>query len=174
MISIMSWLRLRRLSRGFMVMKIKDVIECLKEEGTWVRWNRCTRDRVLFGDDDQEVKKIGVCWVATNRVIEQALEKGINFIISHENIFYTTGTHLETKLVESVEHKKDLLSKGHICVYRCHDVWDSIPEYGVSDIWAKKLGFDFRDRVINSYYQSANIPKQTVSEIAAHVSNVLK
>lgn len=73
MISIMSWLRLRRLSRGFMVMKIKDVIECLKNEGTWVRWNRCTRDRVLFGDDDQEVKKIGVCWVATNRVIEQAL-----------------------------------------------------------------------------------------------------
>lgn len=43
-------------------MKIKEVIECLKEEGTWVRWNRCTRDRVLFGDDDQEVKKIGVCW----------------------------------------------------------------------------------------------------------------
>lgn len=56
-------------------MKIKDVIECLKEEGTWVRWNRCTRDRVLFGDDDQEVKKIGVCWVATNKVIEQALKR---------------------------------------------------------------------------------------------------
>ena len=155
-------------------MKIKDVIECLKSEGTWVRWNRCTRDRVLFGDDDQEVKKIGVCWVATNRVIEQALEKGINFIVSHENIFYTTGTHLETKLVESIKYKKDLLSKGNICVYRCHDVWDSIPEYGVSDVWAKKLGFDFKDRVINSYYQHADIPKQTVSELATHVANALK
>ena len=44
----------------------------------------------------------------------------------------------------------------------------------MSDVWAKKLGFDFRDRVINSYYQSANIPKQTVSELAAHVANVLK
>ena len=155
-------------------MKIKDVIECLKEEGTWVRWNRCTRDRVLLGDDDQEVKKIGVCWVATNKVIEQALKKEINFIISHENIFYTTGTHLETKLVESIEYKKELLSKGNICVYRCHDVWDSIPEYGVSDVWAKKLGFDFKDRVINSYYQHADIPKQTVSELATHVANVLK
>ena len=155
-------------------MKIKDVIECLKEEGTWVRWNRCTRDRVLFGDADQEVKKIGVCWVATNKVIEQALKKGINFIISHENIFYTTGTHLETKLVESIEHKKDLLSKGNICVYRCHDVWDSVSGYGVSDVWAKKLGFDFKDRVINSYYQHADIPTQTVSELAKHVANVLK
>lgn len=166
--------QLEKLLRGLKIMKIKDVIECLKNEGTWVRWNRCTRDRVLFGDDDQEVKKIGVCWVATNKVIEQALKKGINFIISHENIFYTTGTHLETKLVESIEHKKDLLSKGNICVYRCHDVWDSIPEYGVSDVWAKKLGFDFRDRVINSYYQYADIPKQTVSQLAKHVANVLK
>ena len=32
-------------------MKIKDVIECLKNEGTWVRWNRCTRDRILFGNE---------------------------------------------------------------------------------------------------------------------------
>ena len=166
--------QLEKLLRGLKIMKIKDVIECLKDEGTWVRWNRCTRDRILFGNENQEVKKIGVCWVATNKVIEQALEKGINFIISHENIFYTTGTHLETKLVESIEYKKKLLSKGNICVYRCHDVWDSIPEYGVSDVWAKKLGFEFKDRVINSYYQSANIPKQTVSELAKHVANVLK
>lgn len=50
-------------------MKIKDVIEILKQEGTWVRWNRCTRDRILFGDENQEVKKIGVCWVATNKII---------------------------------------------------------------------------------------------------------
>lgn len=166
--------QMEKLLRGLKIMKIKDVIEILKQEGTWVRWNRCTRDRILFGNENQEVKKIGVCWVATNRVIEQALEKGINFIISHENIFYTTGTHLETKLVESIEYKKELLSKGNICVYRCHDVWDSIPEYGVSDVWAKKLGFDFRNRVINSYYQCADIPKQTVSQLAKHVANVLK
>ena len=30
----------------------------LKQEGTWVRWNRCTRDRILFGNENQEVKKI--------------------------------------------------------------------------------------------------------------------
>ena len=136
--------QMEKLLRGLKIMKIKDVIEILKQEGTWVRWNRCTRDRILFGDVDQEIKKIGVCWVATNKVIEQALEKGINFIVSHENIFYTTGTHLETKLVESIEHKKDLLSKGNICVYRCHDVWDSIPKYGVSDVWAKNLALILR------------------------------
>lgn len=74
--------QLEKLLRGLKIMKIKDVIEILKQEGTWVRWNRCTRDRILFGNENQEVTKIGVCWVATNKVIEKALEKGINFIIS--------------------------------------------------------------------------------------------
>ena len=74
--------QMEKLLRGLKIMKIKDVVEILKQEGTWVRWNRCTRDRILFGNENQEVKKIGVCWVATNKVIEKALEKGINFIIS--------------------------------------------------------------------------------------------
>lgn len=72
--------QMEKLLRGLKIMKIKDVIEILKQEGTWVRWNRGTRDRILFGNENQEVKKIGACWVATNKVIEQALEKGINFI----------------------------------------------------------------------------------------------
>ena len=35
-------------------MKIKDVIEILKQEGTWVRWNRCTRDRIYL---EMRIKK---------------------------------------------------------------------------------------------------------------------
>lgn len=155
-------------------MKVKDVVGILEKEGTWVQWNRSTRDRIMYGDENQEVKKIGVCWVATNKVIETAIDKGINFIISHENPFYTTGTYLETRLLESMERKKSLLDKGDICVYRCHDVWDSIRTYGVSDTWASRLGFDFEERVLNSYYQFANIPSQPVSELATHVANALK
>ena len=32
--------QLEKLLRGLKIMKIKDVIEILKQEGTWVRWNR--------------------------------------------------------------------------------------------------------------------------------------
>ena len=109
--------QLEKLLRGLKIMKIKDVIEILKQEGTWVRWDCCTRDRILFGNENQEVTKIGVCLVATNKVIEKALEKGINFIISHENIFYTTGTHLETRLVESIEYKKCITMTGCLGFY---------------------------------------------------------
>lgn len=155
-------------------MKIQDVIKILEKEGTWVKWNRRTRDHVLYGDANQEVKKIGVCWVATIQVIEEAIKEGINFIISHENPFYTTGTSIESKLLDSIERKQKLLSQANICVYRSHDVWDSIPKYGVSDIWAKRLGFSFEPRVINSYYQYADIPTMNGKQLANHVANCLK
>lgn len=35
--------QMEKLLRGLKIMKIKDVIEILKQEGTWVRWDRCTR-----------------------------------------------------------------------------------------------------------------------------------
>lgn len=44
--------QMEKLLRGLKIMKIKDVIEILKQEGTWVRWNRCTRDRILFGNEN--------------------------------------------------------------------------------------------------------------------------
>ena len=46
--------QMEKLLRGLKIMKIKDVIEILKQEGTWVRWNRCTRDRILFGNENHK------------------------------------------------------------------------------------------------------------------------
>ena len=48
-------------------MKICEVTALLEQEGTWVRRNMKTRDHLLFGDDQQEVGRIGICWVASKR-----------------------------------------------------------------------------------------------------------
>lgn len=155
-------------------MKIVDVIEMLEKEGIWINWQRSTRDRVLYGDPNQKITRIGVCWVATIQVIEEALRQNINFIISHENIFYTSGTSLETKIIEAVDRKKQLLDQGNICVYRSHDVWDSLQNYGVSDMWAKRLGFKFAPRVLDSYYQYADIETMSAAQLAKHVAGCVK
>ena len=76
--------------------------------------------------------------------------------------------------IDAANDKKALLEQNHICVYRCHDVWDCLPEYGVHDQWAKRLGFTFEERKVSSYYQSAMIPEMSVKELANHVMNVLK
>ncbi|MEG0507393.1 MAG: Nif3-like dinuclear metal center hexameric protein [Longicatena sp.] len=154
-------------------MKIVDAIALFEKEGSWVSWENQTRDHVLYGDAQQEVSSIGVCWVATKQAIEEAIQKGSNFIITHENPFYCTSTRPKTLIHKAIEEKKQLLDKGNICIYRCHDVWDSIREYGVSDQWAKRLGFTFEPRIQNSYYQYANILPQRVCDLAQHVASSL-
>ena len=156
-------------------MKINEIIADLQATGSWVKWNRATRDRVLFGDIDQTVTGIGVCWVASEKAIQQAIKQNVNLIISHENAFYKAGTCLETQFVNQIEKKQQLLSEHGICIYRCHDVWDAMPEYGVSDQWAKRLGYPLlQKRVIDSYYQWVKIETLSVKDVAQHIANVVK
>ena len=152
-------------------MKVIDVIKHLESVGHWVNWDK-TRDVVLHGSVDKEITKMGVCWVATKQVVEQAKALGINFIISHENMFYEASTSPQRQLLESSNEKKRLLDEGDITVYRCHDVWDMIPEYGVADIWSKDIGLDFEPRVVNSYNSYANC-YMTVKEFAQKVANAV-
>lgn len=153
-------------------MKIKQITDFLSKNAHWMNPNE-TRDILLCGDAEWDVSSVGVCWVATNRVIDQAIEKGIPFLISHENPFYHFATAPKRLAHLSVQEKLSRLREHHIAVYRCHDAWDMMPEVGVADVWAKSLGFDFT-RSVSSYIQHADIEEQTVEELARHVAECLK
>jgi len=153
-------------------MNIDTIITALNKNADWVDFNY-TRDVVMFGDSSQKVTKAGVCWVATIPAIEQAIKKEINFIISHENCFYEEGTMLPKELLEAKKKKMELLKKHNICVYRCHDVWDKIPNVGVSDTWASIIGLPFAPRDIHSYNSFATFESMTVEMIAKKIANAL-
>ncbi len=153
-------------------MFIHEIISFLNEGAEWVDFNY-TRDVVLFGDPNQEVKKVGVCWVATLPAIEQAISEGINFIISHENCFYEEGTMLPRELLDARKIKEDLLAKHGICVYRCHDVWDMKPDIGVSDTWSSIIGLPFVKRELRSYNSFAYFEPMTVETIAQKIAHTL-
>lgn len=146
-------------------MKICEVTALLEQEGTWVRRNMKTRDHLLFGDDQQEVGRIGICWVASKGAILAAVKQKVNFIITHENPFYQCSTQMHTAAIKAAEEKKRILQEHGISVYRCHDVWDCIKEYGVADQWAFRLGFKFEERIVSSYYQAASIPEMTAEAL---------
>lgn len=57
-------------------MTIRDIIDLLESQGEWVN-RSCTRDRILFGEDQTEISKVITCWVATNKVIQYAVEHDI-------------------------------------------------------------------------------------------------
>ena len=153
-------------------MKIHEIISYLNEKADWVDFSN-TRDVVLFGDSNQTVSKVGVCWVATIPAIQQAIQQGINFIISHENCFYQEGTKLPKELIEAKKEKKNLLAKHNICVYRCHDVWDKIPDVGVADVWSSIIGLPFVKRDIKSFNSFAYFNSMSVEEVAQKVATAL-
>ena len=145
-------------------MKIKEIIDHLESQGTWVNWNK-SRDFVYYGDVENEIDKIGVCWVVTNHVLKQAIENNIHFIISHENMFYETTTLPTKDMMISANKKRQVLEEYSICVYRCHDVWDRMPGYGIVDSFANDLGLAFEKRPTSSFYSYANIDMK-LSELA--------
>lgn len=147
-------------------MKIIELIEDFKKDVTWVNYN-FTRDQILAGDENLEVSKIGVCWVATKKVLEEAKEKGVNFIISHENFLYVEGTSIYGGYIKSRKEKKKFCQENGIVVYRLHDGWDQFPVYGVSDKLAESLKLNFEKREIKEFNQLCHINEEmTAREIA--------
>lgn len=117
-------------------MKIKNIIEFLESQGDWVN-RHFTRDHILIGTDETEIKSVIVCWVATLDVINKAVKNDCHLIISHENPFYMASTSLPTVVLHAQKEKMKLLNDNNITIYRCHDLWDLYPKYGVRDQWAK-------------------------------------
>lgn len=153
-------------------MIVKDVVRFLEEQGYWVNWDQ-TRDHLLHGSMEQQVHRIGVCWMLTNQALDEAIRLGVDFVISHENPFYMASTRPVTLAYEAAEAKRKKLTEHGMSVYRCHDVWDSLPEVGVSDMWAKLLGFDFEPRNVSSYFHYADIEEMDALDLAKHVAKAL-
>lgn len=154
-------------------MLVKDIINDIKSIAYWVNYNN-TRDRLLVGNENNEVHKLGVCWVATKKVLEEAKKQGIDFIISHENFLYVEGTHIYTGYYDAKQEKIKFCNENNITVYRLHDGWDLFPEYGVADELAKLMNIKFEPREIKSFVQIADINKtMSIKEIAQRIANGL-
>lgn len=81
-----------------------------------------TRDKILYGDPDQECTGIVTCLWANADVIKCARELGANLIIAHEALFWNHGDHQDF-IAENKTYlaKKQLLDEWGGAVWRCHD-----------------------------------------------------
>ncbi len=159
-------------------MQIREVIDRLKKyhQGWGKIDDKTTRDKILFGNPDQECTGIVICiWPSVN-VIKRALATSANLIVSHEALFWNHGDHtdwLEEQKNKTYLEKKALLEQGNICVWRDHDyIHSGIPnpqgEGYVDGIFyglAKELGW-------TDYIQNGEsctefvLPQTTVQEVA--------
>ena len=136
-------------------MKISEAIQTMKNyckgigfDGNPINEEK-TRDKILYGNPDQEITGIVTTCYASVDVVKRAIELGAIFIIVHEALFWNHGDHTDWLADnKTFQAKKQLLDEGNICVWRNHDyIHSGIPMegtytdgifYGVM----KELGWD--------------------------------
>lgn len=79
-------------------------------------------DRLEYGEPDLVVKGVATTFIASQEAIEQAIDMGINFIISHEGIFFSHRDSRQMLREDPVYlGKRRLIEDNSIVVYRYHD-----------------------------------------------------
>lgn len=100
-------------------MKILEMTAYLKSLSARAIKEETTCDRIKAGDENEEIRKIGVTMFATPEVIREAHRQGINFLIVHEPVFYN---HMDSGISYPIgEEKKRLIEECGITIFRFHD-----------------------------------------------------
>lgn len=150
-------------------MKAIDLHEHMKRVGTWVNWD-ATVDRFIVGDPETEIKGIAVAWQSRMAALEEAVRNGCNLFVTHEPTFYR---HLDKMdiipMYQFATDKLKFIEDNGLVIYRCHDVWDQMPEVGIVDSWGAHLGLG--EKVGSATYHSVYAsPAPTLGELAERVA----
>jgi len=125
-------------------MKAWEIHQHFQNVGTWVDW-RNTCDGFLAGAPEADVLGIGVAWMGDLNVCMEARARGLSLVIVHE----------------------PLEDSGAACgvVYRCHDVWDLMPTWGVRDSWCRGLGVERFPHKEDKFLRVYDIPQTTLGAL---------
>lgn len=90
---------------------------------------------LCVGSRGQEVGRVLLALDATNKVVDEAKERGCQLIVTHHPVIFNPMKHLDLSFPAA-----RALSYGIACI-GCHTSLDSA-EYGVSDMMVDVLGFE--------------------------------
>jgi len=153
-------------------MKAKDLHDHMLEIGTWVDWGRGV-DGFKIGDPEADVTGIAVAWIALAETVESAHRAGCNLFVTHEDPFYS-NIRPDPAAHERTAAQRRFIEENGIIIYRCHDVWDVMPEIGIVDSWAKGLGLEGKPVAEQKYYAVYDIGRMTFRQLARRILERVK
>ena len=149
-------------------MKACLIHEHLMSLGDWVDRERSC-DGFKAGNPETDVRIVAVCWQATLPALREAAARGAGLFVTHEPTFYV---HMDDDLrvfeLPFALAKKRFIEETGILIYRCHDVWDRMPEIGILDSWARQLGFDLPPAAADAFHAAYPF-RGTVRDLAERV-----
>lgn len=145
-------------------------------------------DKIIIGDPETLVGKIGTAWMPYWRTLKEARKMGINTMVVHEPTFYTHHDLEETRwdwhsapgraremYQEQVDAKKQWILDSGMVVIRCHDVLDKIKGYGIPFAFGRGLGFSDSELIKSrTYYNVYGIKQRPAGEVAGMIAAKLK
>lgn len=148
-------------------MIIQSFINSLKKS-LGIDWKETAIDDFLYGDPDIELKNVAVTMMATQEVLEKAVSRGCNLIITHEPVFYNHHNNLQNISSSMVyEAKEKYLRDNQLCVFHAHDNLHHARFDYVAVGMAKKLGWE-KYRTDDSF-KSFRMPDVTLEHMLGEI-----
>jgi len=103
---------------------------------------------LLVGDGKQKISRVMVCLDVPEWVIEEAVEKDVDMIISHHPMIFNGIKRVNADT--AIGRKLISLIKNDISLYCLHTNFDIVTG-GLNDIFAKELGFSYSAVIEETY-----------------------
>ncbi|GGF81053.1 hypothetical protein GCM10010912_27690 [Paenibacillus albidus] len=134
-----------------------------------------TVDQLEPGHVDCEVRGIVTAFSASQAVIEQALAKGANLIITHEGVYFSHQDHRDWLEDDPVfEQKNSLIASSGVGIYRFHDYLHRHRPDGVIKGLLRELEWEGYVAEHHSAASILTLPAMEVGEIAAYLKQKLQ
>ncbi|WP_438433733.1 Nif3-like dinuclear metal center hexameric protein [Gorillibacterium sp. sgz500922] len=134
-----------------------------------------TVDLLKSGRLDAEVRKVVVVFMATYAVIQQAVESGVDLIITHEPTYYNHMDEVAWLANNQVfERKRRLIEESGISIFRLHDYIHEYKPDGILIGMLKKLEWEaYANPEELTLLTLPPDERHTVRTLAAHLKNKL-
>ncbi len=134
----------------------------------------------IYGDPEREVTGVGCVWQVQPTCIEEAVSHRINLLICHESLWLPDQESDWYERPKSGKifvnrHRKDLLDRHDLVVYRSHSNWDALPGDGVPDQAVEALSLPGIEVVAEQrFFRIHKLPQTiTIREFYRKISNGL-
>jgi len=136
-----------------------------------------TVDRIIVGNPETEVAKIGTAWMPYWDTCRDAVAEGVNVLVVHEPTFYT-HRDLDGEMLypETIAEKKRWIEEAGLVIIRCHDVLDKIQTaFGIPFAFGRGLGFADTDILrATTYYNVYRCESIPALEVARRIAQRVK
>lgn len=154
-----------------MLLTVQQVIDTLLQSSD--RLDQ-TVDILEWGDSSATVSGIATCFMPTQYVLEQAVELGVNLLITHENAFYNHHNQSSQLEHDSVYlQKKAFIESNQLNIFRIHDYIHRSQPDGITYGLIQALDWD---QFVIEHRNTASIlslPAASLEDLAVYIKSKL-